>query len=257
MLKDKVVFITGASSGLGAAVALQASRQGAIVILTGRHSERLERAAALLDGEYAIFQLDVTDMQQIEQVVTAVILRYGRIDILLNNAGYGQFLSLEDMPVEGFAQMMDTNYLGIVRCTKIIVPYMRLQGSGHIINIASMAGKIGSAKSTAYSASKHAVLGFTNALRMELKGGGIKVSAINPGPIDTQFFELADPEGSYVKNVQWFMMKTDKVASRVVSVMNSGRAELDLPLLAAIGIKIYGLFPRLADRLAGRLFNQK
>lgn len=129
-------------------------------------------------------------MKQVEETVQAVIARYGKIDILLNNAGYGQFESFTDMPIESFEAMMDTNYLGIVRCTKAVLPYMLKQGNGHIVNIASMAGKIGSAKSTSYTATKHAVLGFTNALRMELKPKGIFVSSINPGPIDTGFLQL-------------------------------------------------------------------
>lgn len=131
--------------------------------------------------------MDVTDNEQVKRTVEAVIAEYGKIDVLLNNAGYGKFENFMSMNVESFEQMMDTNYLGIVRCTKAVVPHMVKQGSGHIVNIASLAGKIGTAKSTSYTATKHAVLGFTNALRMELREQGIQVSAVNPGPIDTPF----------------------------------------------------------------------
>lgn len=257
MLNGKIVLISGASSGIGAMTAALLARRGAIPVLTGRNRERLAKTAESIGGGCSYYVMDVTDMKQIEAVVSDVIRKYGRIDVLLNNAGYGQFEKFDEMPIESFESMMDTNYLGIVRCTKAVLPYMRKQGSGHIVNIASMAGKIGSAKSTSYTATKHAVLGFTNSLRMELRSDGIAVSAINPGPIDTDFFAIADPTGSYLKNVSWFMMKPAYVAKKIVRVIERRKAELDLPHAASVGIKLYGLFPRVADRLFGGLFNRK
>lgn len=257
MLKGKIVFISGASSGIGALTAAMLAKRGALPVLTGRNEDRLNQVVSSITGECSYYVMDVTNMNEVQSTVDAVIAKYGRIDILLNNAGYGQFESFESMPVESFQAMMDTNYMGIVRCSKAVLPYMVKQGNGHIINIASMAGKIGSAKSTSYTATKHAVLGFTNALRMELKPLGIYVSAINPGPIDTAFFAIADPSGHYVKNVSWFMMKPQYVAKAIVRVMERRTAELDLPRAASWGIKLYGLFPRLADRMFGGLFNRK
>src|SRR5690606_37871009 len=102
---------------------------------------------------------------------------------------------------------------------------------------------------TAYTATKHAVLGFTNSLRMELREKGIFVSSVNPGPIDTPFFSLADPSGGYVKNIGWFMMKPEYVVKQIIRVMEKKRAELDMPRTAAVGIKLYQLMPRTADRL--------
>lgn len=257
MLKGKIVFISGASSGIGALTAIKLAERGAIPILTGRSADRLKEHVSAIKGECAYYRMDVTDMEQVQATVDAIIARYGRIDILLNNAGYGRFEAISDMPVEGYERMMDTNYMGVVRCTKAILPHMLRQGGGHIVNIASMAGKIGSAKSTSYTATKHAVLGFTNSLRMELKPAGIRVSAVNPGPIATEFFKIADPTGAYVRNVGWFMMKPEYVANSIIRVMERGKAEVDLPKAAALGIKLYQLFPRLADRLAGGLFNRK
>lgn len=257
MLQGKVVFISGASSGIGALTAQKLAAKGAIPILTGRSEEKLRQAAAGIAGRKAIYTMDVRNLEQVEQAVRAAVTEFGRIDIVLNNAGYGKFDYFEDAPVRDFEEMMDTNYMGIVRCTKAVIPYMLKQRSGHIVNIASMAGKLGTSKSTGYSATKHAVLGFTNALRMELKDKGIMVSAVNPGPIDTPFFELADPQGTYVKNVRWFMMKPEYVADQIVRVMERRTAEVDLPRSAGIGIKLYQLFPRLADRISGRLLNRK
>lgn len=257
MVKGKIVLISGASSGIGAITASILAERGAIPILTGRSAERLKQQAASIKGENAFYVMDVTNMEQVQQTVDAIIERYGRIDILLNNAGYGQFETIMKMPIESFEAMMDTNYMGIVRCVKAVLPHMEKRGEGHIVNVASMAGKIGSAKSTSYTATKHAVLGFTNSLRMELKPMGIHVSSINPGPIDTEFFAIADPSGSYVKNVSWFMMKPHYVARAIVRVMERKTHELDLPRAASVGIKLYGLFPRVADRMFGGLFNRK
>jgi short-subunit dehydrogenase len=257
MLNGKIVLISGASSGIGALSAELIALKGGIPVLTGRNRERLAKTAAAIGGQCSYYVMDVTDMEQINGVVDQVIRKYGRIDILLNNAGYGQFERFQDMPIQNFEAMMDTNYMGVVRCTKAVLPHMKEQRGGHIVNIASMAGKIGSAKSTSYTATKHALLGFTNSLRMELRNEGIVVSAINPGPIDTEFFAIADPSGSYTKNIGWFMMKPAYVAKAIVRVMEKGRAELDLPRAASFGIKLYGLVPRLADRLFGGLLNRK
>ncbi|WP_028611913.1 SDR family NAD(P)-dependent oxidoreductase [Paenibacillus harenae] len=257
MLQGKVIFISGASSGIGALAAARLAERGAIPILTGRNIKKLHEIANAMKGSCSVYQMDVTDNGQVQQTVQAVIAKYGKIDILLNNAGYGKFEYFMEMSVESFEQMMDTNYMGVVRCAKAVVPHMLKQGNGHIVNIASMAGKIGSSKSTAYTATKHAVLGFTNSLRMELRGSGIRVSAVNPGPIDTPFFSLADPSGTYVKNVSWFMMKPEYVVKSIIRVMEKGKDELDLPKSASIGIKLYHLLPRTADRLFGGWLNRK
>lgn len=257
MLNGKVVFISGASSGIGALTAIRLAERGAIPVLTGRSIEKLKEISAAIKGESSFYQMDVTDNEQVKQTVEAVITKYGKIDILLNNAGYGQFEYFMSMPVASFEQMMDTNYMGVVRCTKAVIPHMVKQGSGHIVNIASLAGKIGTAKSTSYTATKHAVLGFTNSLRMELSEQGIQVSAVNPGPIDTPFFSQADPSGSYVKNVSWFMMKPEYVVKRIIRLIERRKAELDLPKTASMGIKLYQLLPRTVDRLFGGLLNRK
>jgi uncharacterized protein len=257
MLNNKRVWITGAGSGIGAEVARQLAQRGAIPILTGRNEAKLQAAADSIGGRPAIYRLDVTDNEQVRAVACRIAEEHGGIDVLLNNAGFGMFERFEDAPLEHFEAMMDTNYMGIVRCTQAVLPQMRKQGSGHIVNVASIAGKLGTPKSTGYSASKHAVLGLTNALRMELKGTGIAVSAVNPGPIDTPFFEKADPEGNYVRNVRWFMMTPERVAREIVKVIDKRKAEVDLPFTAAFGVKLVQLFPTAANKLAGRLFDRK
>jgi uncharacterized protein len=254
---NKIAVITGASSGIGAIMAQMLAERGAIPVLMARSESKLAEVSAGLRGEHAVYRLDVTDTDQVMAVMDKVLERYGRIDILINNAGYGVFDKFIDASLDEIEQMMDVNYMGTVRCTKAVLGRMLQRRSGHIVNIASMAGKIGSAKSTGYSATKHAVLGFTNCLRQELVGTGVGLTAVNPGPIDTPFFDIADPSGNYVKNVKWFMLKPEKVAAKVLESIERRTPEVNLPLTAAAGVKLYQLFPRLFDRISYKLLNKK
>jgi short-subunit dehydrogenase len=134
---------------------------------------------------------------------------------------------------------------------------MRARKSGHIINIASQAGKIATPKSSVYSATKHAVLGYTNSLRMELADSNVYVTAVNPGPIATNFFNIADEKGTYVKNVKKFMLQPEYVAKKVVDAMLTRTREINLPRWMNMGSVIFTLFPRLFERLGKKAFNQK
>jgi len=256
-MRGKIVFITGASSGIGAETAKLLAAKGAVPVITGRDERKLQEVSGAISGRHGCYRLDVTDGDDVERVVRQAVIDYGRIDVLLNNAGFGLFETFADAPIEHFAEMMDTNYMGIVRMAKAVLPLMRNQGGGHIVNIVSLAGKISTPKASGYAASKHAALGLTNAMRAELAPYGIAVSAVNPGPIDTPFFDKADPGGSYKTNVGRFMLPQRRVAEAIVRVIERRTPEVDLPSAAAAGIKLYGLFPRLGDKLAGRFLNRK
>ncbi|ASA23936.1 SDR family NAD(P)-dependent oxidoreductase [Paenibacillus donghaensis] len=256
-LQDKVIVITGASSGIGALTAQMVSRRGAVPVLVARSEDKLKQTAAGIPGVFGLYTCDVGDEVAVKTVFAKILAEYGKIDILLNNAGYGKFAAFSEMEAHEFADMMDVNYMGIVRCTQAVLPSMLERRSGQIINLASMAGKIGTAKSVAYTATKHAVLGFTNALRQELRGSGVIISAVNPGPIATDFFKTADPSGNYEKSMARFIMTPEYVCSKIIKVMEKGKEELDLPRLAGLGIRLYGLFPRFADKLTYKALNKK
>lgn len=257
ILHNKVVVITGATGGIGMATAKLFAERGAIPVLTGRSEAKLKEISAMISGKHGVFPLDVTCSEQVQEVMSRIIDRHGRIDILINNAGYGVFDRFVDADPDQYIDMMDVNYMGTVRCTKAVLPHMLRVRSGHIVNVASMAGKIGTAKSAGYSATKHAVLGFTNCLRQELVGTGVVLSAVNPGPVDTPFFDRADPGGQYVENVRWFMLKPQQVAQAIVKAVTHRKAEINLPLVAGMGVKLYQLFPRLFERIAYRVLNKK
>ncbi|SDD71689.1 hypothetical protein SAMN02799630_03292 [Paenibacillus sp. UNCCL117] len=255
--RDKIVVITGASSGIGALMAQRLAERGAVPVLTARSEAKLLEAAKRVRGQHGMFVLDVTRADQAEDVMSRIMEQYGRIDILINNAGYGVFERLVEAPLREFEDMMDVNYMGTVRCIKAVLPHMLERRCGHIVNIASMAGKIGSAKSSGYSATKHAVLGLTNSLRAELAGTGVFVTAVNPGPIDTPFFDRADPGGTYVSNVRWFMLKPDKVVDRTLRAIERRASEINLPFTAAAGVKLFQLFPGVFEKIGNRLLNKK
>lgn len=260
-LKNKVVVITGASSGIGEKVALKAAQLGAKPVLIARSVDKLVALSDQIKEKFGTtctyYQLDVGDFVKVTETFQRIIQEEKTIDILINNAGFGVFDTFYEANFSDIEKMFEVNVLGLMACTKAVLPFMMDHNSGHIINIASQAGKLATPKSSGYSASKHAVLGFTNSLRLELGKTNIAVSAVNPGPIETNFFNIADKSGTYVKNVQQFMLKSDYVADRIIGLMQKPKRELNLPKWMNMGSVLYNLFPRVADKLTGNILNRK
>lgn len=181
-MSSDVVLITGCSTGIGRATAETVARAGYEVVATARRPEQLEAiGAAMTVG------LDVTDGASIESAVASVIDRYGRIDVLVNNAGYAIRGALEEVDVEAVQRMFDVNVNGIIRMVHAVAPFMRSRGSGRIVNIGSIGGKLATPANGAYAATKHAVEALTDALRWELGSFGIGVVLIEPGNIRSSF----------------------------------------------------------------------
>ncbi|MBT2730837.1 SDR family oxidoreductase [Bacillus sp. ISL-75] len=260
-LKGKNIVITGASGGIGAEIAKLCAASGANLVLLARSIGKLEQLQTELQQKYQVkvdvFKLDVSDTAQVQEVFQRIFDKIGEIDILVNNAGFGIFREAHLATIDEIKGMFDVNVVGLMACTSMVLPKMRERRFGHIINIASQAGKIATPKSSVYSASKHAVLGYTNSLRMELSDYNVQVTSVNPGPIATDFFNIADEKGTYVKNVQRFMLKPEYVAQKVVDSMLTKTREINLPRWMNMGSVVYVLFPRLFERLGRRAFNQK
>jgi short-subunit dehydrogenase len=260
-LNGKNIVITGASGGIGAEMARLCAARGANLVLLARSFDKLQELKQELQQQFNaqvdIFQLDVSDTEKVQKIFQQIFAEIGHIDILVNNAGFGVFRSAHEATIEEIKGMFSVNVVGLMACTSMVLPSMRERRFGHIINIASQAGKIATPKSSVYSATKHAVLGYTNALRLELSDYNVKVTAVNPGPIATNFFTIADEKGTYVKNVQRFMLQPEFVARKVVDSMFTHTREINLPRWMNMGSVIFALFPRLFERVGKRAFNKK
>nr|WP_263325818.1 SDR family oxidoreductase [Neobacillus sp. Marseille-Q6967] len=260
-LKGKNIVITGASGGIGAEIARLCAASGSNLVLLARSIDKLVQLQNQLQQKHQVkvdvYQLDVSDTNQVKEVFTDIFIKMGHVDILVNNAGFGIFREAHQASFDEIKGMFDVNVVGLMACTSMVLPKMRERRFGHIINIASQAGKIATPKSSVYSATKHAVLGYTNALRMEVSDFNVLVTSVNPGPIATNFFNIADEKGTYVKNVQRFMLQPEYVAGKVVDSMLKKTREINLPRWMNMGSIVYVLFPRLFERLGKKAFNQK
>lgn len=180
----KVVLITGASSGMGAAAALALAREGHVVYGAARRVERMEE---LVRAGGRALALDVTSEEDVRAAIARVHAEAGRIDVLVNNAGYGLYGAVEDTTLVDARQQFEVNLFGAASVTKAVLPIMRAQRSGRVINISSMGGKIYTPLGAWYHASKHALEGWSDCLRLELAPLGIDVVIVEPGIITTEF----------------------------------------------------------------------
>ncbi len=260
-LRGKNIVITGASGGIGAEIAKLCAASGANLVLLARSIDKLEQLQDELQKKHQVrvdvFQLNVADTDRVQMVFELIFAAIGHVDILVNNAGFGVFREAHETPIDEIKGMFEVNVVGLMACTSMVLPKMRKRCFGHIINIASQAGKIATPKSSVYSATKHAVLGYTNALRMELSDYNVRVTSVNPGPIATNFFNIADEKGTYVKNVQKYLLQPEFVALKVVDSMLTKTRELNLPRWMNMGSVVYVLFPRLFERLGKRMLSSK
>ena len=187
-MAKKVALVTGASSGIGEATALRLEERGFIVYAGARRTERM---AALKNAGVHVISLDVTDDGSATKAVDTIIAAEGRIDLLVNNAGYGSYGAVEEVPLSEAQAQLDVNLLGLARMTQKVLPYMRAQKSGTIINISSVGGQFATPLGAWYHASKYAVEGLSDAMRLELKRFGINVVVIEPGSIQTEWGAIA------------------------------------------------------------------
>ena len=194
-IRGQTVVITGATSGIGRETARAFARAGARVVAAGRREERLNELVAEIEGrggEALAVRTDVADQAQVERLIEQAAERFERVDVLVNNAGVGLVARFEEQPLEDFRRLMEINFWGAVYGCKAVVPLMRAQPTGGvIINVSSILGRRGIPMQTAYCASKFALRGFSEALRVEVMSAGIDVSTIFPGAIESEIWESA------------------------------------------------------------------
>ena len=260
-VKDKVIWITGASSGIGEELAYQLAEKGAVLILSARRTDKLKQIKEDIRNKYGsqalVYPLDVADTDAVQRAVAHVTDKIGKIDVLINNAGFGHTETFLDYDFSRVENMFKVNVLGLMLMSQLVGKHMVQYQSGQIINVASIAGKVATPKSAVYSATKFAVIGFSNTLRLELKDHNIIVTAVNPGPVDTEFFDEFDPEGEYLKNVSTVVLPVDYVASKTIKAIGRQKREVNMPGLLNAASKVYTLFPKTGDRIVRTMFNRK
>jgi NAD(P)-dependent dehydrogenase (short-subunit alcohol dehydrogenase family) len=194
-LDDQVVIVTGASAGIGEATARRLSSDGATVVIAARRADRLEAMKREIEsegGRALAVAGDINNAPDRERLVQETLKAFGRIDALVNNAGYGQRGPIELVPIDAIRQNFETNLFSLIALTQLVIPVMRKQQSGRIVNISSVAGRIARPLSSVYDATKHALEAISDGLRGELAPFGIKVVVIEPGFIITEFLGVAD-----------------------------------------------------------------
>ncbi|MCD5323085.1 MULTISPECIES: SDR family NAD(P)-dependent oxidoreductase [Pontibacillus] len=260
VLTNKKVVITGASSGIGERIAWHVAKKGGLPILLARRGERLNELIDSIEKSTGVrgyaASCDLAKRSDIERAFSMIKERFGVVDALINNAGFGIFESVEETSIEQYEAMFQVNVFGLIQCVKVVLPDFVAQG-GHIVNIASQAGKMSTPKASGYAASKHAVLGFTNALRLEVKPKGVYVTGVNLGPVRTNFFDQADPDGAYQKSVERFMLDPDVVAQKVIKHLFTSKREINLPSWMEAGSKLYQLMPGLTEKVMRKQFEKK
>jgi short-subunit dehydrogenase len=256
-ISGSVVVITGASSGIGRATALRCARGGASLVLVARRKAALEELAGQcekLGGPALAVAADVADPDAVEAAAAQAIERFGRIDAWVNNAAVTLFGRLEQVPYEAYRRVIETNLFGYIHGARAVLPYFREQGHGTLINLSSMVGKVGQPFASAYVASKYAIAGFAESLRMELHDAPeIQVCTVLPGSVDTPLFQQgANYMGRAAKPVEP-VYDADRVAQVIVGLIERPRRE------AMIGSAPRGLLAMriLGPRLAERMFAQQ
>jgi short-subunit dehydrogenase len=262
-LEDKVVLITGGSRGLGLALAEEFSGRGAQVVICARDKDELSRARTQLERsgvEVVDLVCDVGNRQDVHRLVEAVRLRFGRIDVLVNTAGIIAVGPLDEQKLEDFEEAMKTNFWGVVNTTFAVLPEMKQRGSGRIVNITSIGGKISVPHLLPHSCAKFAAVAFSEGLRAETRKDGILVTTIVPGLMRTGSHLNADFKGNHQAEFRWFSMSAtspltamavQRAARQIVNATIRGSAELILGWQAELVARLNGLFPGLAADILG------
>jgi short-subunit dehydrogenase len=255
-IRQKVVIITGASSGIGLSTARQLAANGARLLLAARRESRLQEICQEIQqaGGEAIYTVtDVSQETAVEQMVATCLTHYGRVDVLINNAGYGYALPLANTPSADFHNIMATNLYGSFYAARAVIPAMQRQGNGHIIMVSSVAGKrVFRPEGGIYNVTKFAMQGLTEALRMELATTPIKVSAICPVVTLTEFFDQVAAQTGKKVVLQGPQQTADQVATAIVRLIRRPQAEVIMLPMTKLLLAINVFSPALADWLVTR-----
>lgn len=250
MNSRKKVLITGATSGVGYETAIRLLAEGYSVQATGRNldvlSELEQAGAAVFSGDLSLEGAADRLMDQIDLPDTVIF-----------SAGVARFALAEDTSDEETDRMFAVNVQSVIRLTQRMLPAWIERQGGHFLYIGSQAGKVATPKAAVYAATKHALIGYTDALRMETAQYGIDVTVVNPGPIDTAFLDTADDTGNYRASVGAHLLSVEEVTDAVVSAVKHPVREVSLPKIMAVTSRLHALAPAMTERIGKKYFMKK
>lgn len=240
-LNGKIILITGASSGIGRQTFIDISKlEPKAIIIVSRSYEKLKKIAEEVNSksEILIHPCDISKKESVLEMSKIVLNKFGKIDILINNAGIGIYGYLKDQTIEDIERVTNTNYFGMVYCTKAFLNSMIDNKSGKIINVASLAASFGIPKMAPYCASKFAMLGFSESLSYELRNSGINVTVVSPVAVRTNFFDNKSFEGKMPHKLG-YILDPKTVSKAIISAITSNRVEIVVPFFTrgAVWIK--------------------
>ena len=255
----KIILITGASSGIGRQAAIDFANNGAMaIILVGRSESRLTDVAALINSkcETMVYICDISNKTEVIKLGRDVIHRFGRVDVLVNNAGFGFFGKVQDQSIEQIESVTATNYYGMIYCTKVFLGSMLYNKSGHIVNVASVAASFGVPGLAAYCGSKYAMLGFSESLYHELHGTGVGITVVSPIAVKTNFFNN-ESFGGKMPNYTGYALPPKTVSNAIMRAANSPRLEIIVPLFIRVGVWLKQTLPYIINPFVGAAFRRK
>jgi short-subunit dehydrogenase len=259
-LRGATVIVTGASSGIGRETARLFARAGSNVVLAARNQERLRQTAQQLQGHpgrHLVIPTDVTDRQAVETMARMAVEEFGRVDILVNNAGFGLHALLAEGSMENIRRLFEVNVFGALNCIQAVVPYMKQQHRGQVINVSSIAGKIAPPFEGAYAATKFALTAISDALRLELADYGITVITVYPGPIDTPFTERALKEIARPARPRVARhISAVRVAEAIVKAAGRPRPEVYVTWFERLAVGLKAVSPRFVDWALRRFYSK-
>ncbi len=260
-MKNKVVWITGASSGIGAACAIECSKQGAKVVLSARREEKLKEVKKQLSGPSEILTLDVTDTDGMVDKAEACAKYFGPVDILINNAGISQRGLVEETDMAVDRRLFEVNYFGNIAITKAVLPSMLERKTGSLVIISSVAGKLSTPGRSSYAATKHALQGFYDALRAEVQDRGVHVNVICPGYIRTDISINAlnskgEKHGVMDPN-QDKGMSPEECASKIIKAINNNTYEALIGGKEVRNVMIRKFLPKVYYNVIAKMAREK
>jgi short-subunit dehydrogenase len=259
VFRDKVVVITGASAGIGLEVARRLALQGAQLVLAAREPSLLEKAAdecRVLGARAIAVPTDVSIKNQCRDLIKSAFDSYGGIDVLVNNAGISMHARFDELTdIDAAERLVNINYLGSVWCTYYALPHLK-KSRGRIVAVSSLTGKNGVPTRSLYAATKHAMAGFFDSLRIELRSEGVSVTVVYPGFVATDIAERAiGPDGGMLGTrpvIKSAVMSAGECAEQIISAAASRKRELVMTWIAQVGMLVKAFVPGLVDRVAER-----